>query len=100
MTVSSSFVLGVIALLVGMDAMADDGLRMGELERSRFRAELLRQDISNVRPGAGVTRPEVSSASGAGVAGARLSPEERRALREQLRQNPIPFDIRSPRRQH
>lgn len=86
-----------MALAVGLDALADDGRRMGDLERTRFRAELLRQDISAARPTASV-RPDVSAAPGAGTTGARLSPEERRALREQLRQNPIPFDVRSPRR--
>lgn len=87
-----------MALFVGFDALADDARRMGDVERTRFRAELLRQDISSARPSANV-RPDVSAASASGVPGARLSPEERRALREQLRQNLIPFDVRSPRRQ-
>jgi hypothetical protein len=85
-----------MALAVGVDALADGSNRMGEVERSRFRSELLRQDIADTRPVV-TLRPD-SAAPGASFGGARLSPEERRALREQLRQNPIPFEARGQRR--
>lgn len=92
MKASSSLILGVMALAVGFDACAEGLSRMGEVERTRFRSELLRQDTADGRPSASV-RPE-AFAPGAGFGGARLSPEERRALREQLRQNLVPFEIR------
>jgi hypothetical protein len=101
---SSSLILGTIALLAGAGALADDARRMGEVERTRFRAELLRQDllrqdVSAARPAPSV-RPDVAiPAPGATVPAARLTPEERRALREQLRQNAIPADTRGTRRQ-
>ena len=85
-----------MALAVGVDALADGSNRMGEVERSRFRSELLRQDIADTRPVV-TLRPE-AAAPGTSFGGARLSPEERRALREQLRQNPIPFEARGQRR--
>ncbi len=101
---ASSLIFGFMALAVGVEALAEDVRRMGELERTRFRAELsrqdeMRQDISAARPASSI-RSEASSGSGSvgGVPAARLTPEERRALREQLRQNVIPFDSRSPRR--
>lgn len=97
MRASSSLILGFMALAVGCDALADGTGRMGEVERTRFRSELLRQDIADTRP-ASTIRPEIAAPS-ASFGGARLSPEERRALREQLRQNPIPFEVRSPRGQ-
>lgn len=97
MRTASSLILGFMALAVGFDACADGARRMGEVERTRFRSELLRQDIADGRPAASV-RPE-TIVPGTGLGGARLSPEERRALREQLRQNPIPFEVRGQRRQ-
>ncbi len=96
MRASSSLILGVMALAVSFDACADGARRMGEVEKTRLRSELLRQDIADGRPTASV-RPE-AVAPGAVFGGARLSPEERRALREQLRQNPIPFEVRGQRR--
>jgi hypothetical protein len=99
---ASSLIFGVMALAVGVDALAEDVRRMGEPERIRFRAELLRQDllrqdISAPRP-APSARPEAAAVAGGGAPAARLSPEERRALREQLRQNAVPLETRSPRR--
>lgn len=100
---ASSLIFGVMALAVGVDALAEDVRRMGEPERIRFRAELLRQDllrqdISAPRP-APSARPEAAAVAGGGApAAARLSPEERRALREQLRQNAVPLETRSLRR--
>jgi hypothetical protein len=92
---SSSLVLGALVLSLGVDAHADNRVRMDDAERLRFRNELLRQDIAAGRP-AKVLRAEVPGAARPG----RLSPEERRALREQLRQNPIPLDGRGARRAH
>src|SRR5690606_39932988 len=97
MRTASSLMLGFMALAVGFDVCADGARRMGEVERTRFRSELLRQDIADSRPAASL-RPE-AVVPGASFGGARLSPEERRALREQLRQNPIPFEVRGQRRQ-
>lgn len=85
-----------MALVVSFDVCADGARRMGEVERTRLRSELLRQDIASGRPATSV-RPE-ALVPGANFGGTRLSPEERRALREQLRQNPIPFDVRGQRR--
>lgn len=87
-----------MVLAISVDAMADGARRMGDVERTRFRSELLRQDISDTRPAAAL-RPDALG-PGAGLSRARLSPEERRALREQLRQNPIPFENRGPQRPH
>lgn len=100
---ASSLIFGVLALAVGAEVLAEDVRRMGELERTRFRSELLRQDllrhdVSTARPAPSV-RSEISAGSGPNVPAARLTPEERRALREQLRQNVVPIDSRSPRRQ-
>lgn len=72
---------------------------MGELERIRLRTELQRLDLADT------TSPSTDPRSQAGAPArdfgtGRLSPEERRALREQLRQNPVPSEPRRSRRAH
>jgi len=105
MRASFSLIFGAMALAVGCDALADGSGRMGEVERTRFRAELLRLDVAGSRPAPGMRPDATVPGVGAGGGGARLSPEERRALREQLRHNLEPFEARSagaqaqPRRQ-